>query len=230
MTIENHLDSLHAKARKIRLLQYFAVFNRIILAVSFIPSGMTKLLGYRFTQLSTDYPAGYFFESFYQTGGWYRFVGFCQVLAAILLLAPRTATLGAAVFFPIVLNIMLITISVDFQATWMITSLMFLANLYLICWDYDKFKLILPLASEEKKPFIWRKYALFVLLGTVGGALAFLFFAGVTFYFHRLGVWGVIGGAVAGAFVGLINARELQKTESKSGKPDQARAQQLTKP
>jgi hypothetical protein len=47
--------------------------------------------------------------------------------------------------------------------------------------------------------------------------LRILFFAGITFYFYRLGIWGMIGGAVAGAFVGLINARELQKTESKPG-------------
>lgn len=207
----NFLDSLHAEARRNRILQYFAVFNRLILAVSFFPSGMTKLLGYRFSQLSLEYPPGYFFDAFYRTGGWYRFVGFFQVLAAILLLFPRTATLGTAIFFPIVLNIVLITIFVDFQGTWMITSLMLLANLYLICWDYDKFKAILPLAPLEKKPFIWRKYLLFIFLGTIGGALAFLFFAGITTYFYKLGVWGAVGGACAGAIVGLVNARHLQR-------------------
>lgn len=211
MADENFLDLLHAKSRRNRILQYFAVFNRLILAVSFFPSGMTKLLGYRFSQLSLEYPPGYFFDAFYRTGGWYRFVGFFQVLAAILLLFPRTATLGAAIFFPIILNIVLITVFVDFQGTWMITSSMFLANLYLICWDYDKFKLILPFEREENKPFVWRKYLPFILLGTIGGAFAFLFFAGITTYFYKLGIWGLIGGAFVGAFVGLINARHLQK-------------------
>ncbi len=211
MGIENVLDSLHAKVKQVRFLQYFTVFNRMLLAVSFIPSGMTKTLGYRFSQLSLDYQAGYFFDALYRTGGWYRFIGMAQVTAAILLLFPRTATLGAAIFFPIVLNIMLITYFVDFQGTWMITSLMFLANLYLICWDYDKFKAILPFNSAEAKPFVLRKYLLFILLGTIGGVLAFLFFAGITVYFYKLGIWGAIGGAIFGGLIGYINARHLQK-------------------
>ncbi len=177
MGLENFLDRLHARVKANRLLQYFTAFNRVILAVAFIPSGTTKLLGHRFTQIPIDNPVGFFFEAFYQTGGWYRFVGFCQVLAAILLLIPRTSTLGATIFFPIVLNIAIITIAVGFQGTWMITTAMFLANLYLIGWDYDKFKLILPFSSGEKKPFELQKAWPFALLGAVGGVCAFSFFA-----------------------------------------------------
>lgn len=211
MSVENTLDLLHAKVKEVRVLQYFTVFNRMILAVSFIPSGMTKTLGYRFSQLSLDYPAGYFFDALYRTGGWYRFIGIMQVTAAILLLFPHTATLGAVIFFPIVLNIILITVFVDFQGTWMITSLMFLANLYLICWDYDKLKAILPFAPTEEKPFVLRKYLPLILLGTIGGVFAFLFFAGITQYFYKLGIWGAIGGAIVGGLVGYVNARQLQK-------------------
>lgn len=212
MSIEKILDLIHAKAKQSKILQYFAVFNRLILAVSFFPSGMTKLLGMRFTQISTEHPVGYFFEAFYQTGGWYRFVGFCQVLAAVLLLIPRTATLGATIFFPIVLNIMLITVFVGFTGTWIITLLMFLANLYLICWDYDKFKPILPFAfAGEEKPFILRKYLPFILLGAVGGVGAFYFFAMITSYFSQIGILGAFLGAMIGSFIGYLNARHLQQ-------------------
>lgn len=211
MSIENYLDSLHTKVKQNRFLQYFAAFIRVILAIAFIPSGMTKLLGNRFTSLPLDNPVGFFFEAFYQTGGWYRFVGFCQVLAAILLLIPRTSTLGATIFFPIVLNIAIITISVGFQGTWVITSLMFLANLYLICWDYDKFKAILPLSTGEKKPFDLRKSLPLTILGAIGGVGAFSFFAMLNPSFRALGILGLIGGLIGGTIVGLLNSWQLQK-------------------
>lgn len=211
MSLENNLDSLHAKVQQIRLLHYFTALNRVILAIAFIPSGMTKLLGNRFTMLPLDNPVGFFFEAFYQAHGWYRFVGFAQVLAAILLLIPRTATLGAAIFFPIVLNICIITISVGFQGTWVITSLMFLANLYLICWDYDKFKAILPFSSGEKKPFNLKKSLPLTILGAIGGGFAFGFFMMVNTFFAKFGVFGIIAGVIGGGIVGLLNSWQVQK-------------------
>ncbi len=211
MTIESKLDSLHTKVKQIRFLHYFTAFNRIILAIAFIPSGMTKLLGNRFTMLPLDNPVGFFFEAFYQTGGWYHFVGFCQVLAAVLLLIPRTATLGATIFFPIVLNIAIITIAVGFKGTWVIPSLMFLANLYLICWDYDKFKAILPFASTEKKLFNLRKSLPLIILGAIGGMLSFGLFAAVNPSFAKLGIIGVIGGLFGGIIIGILNSWHLQK-------------------
>ena len=211
MSIENSLDSLHAKVKQIRLLHYFTVFNRITLAIAFIPSGLTKLLGNRFTQIPIDNPVGFFFEAFYQTGGWYRFVGFAQVLAAILLLIPRTSTLGATIFFPIVLNIAIITYAVGFQGTWVITLLMFLSNLYLICWDYDKFKAILPFSSGVKKPFNLRKSLPLTILGAIGGVFVFSFFVVLNPSFKSLGIFGGVAGFIGGGIVGLLNSWQLQK-------------------
>jgi uncharacterized membrane protein YphA (DoxX/SURF4 family) len=211
MPLENSLDSLHARVKQTRLLQYFTAFNRVILAVSFIPSGMTKLLGNRFTLLSLDNPVGFFFESFYQAHGWYRFVGFAQILAAILLLIPRTATLGAAIFFPIVLNIMIITWSIDFRGTKFITLGMFLANLYLICWDYDKFKAILPFSNEEKKPFNLQKSLPLMILGAIGGVLAFAFFMMISPGFAQIGFISLVFGFFGGGVVGFLNSLHLQK-------------------
>jgi uncharacterized membrane protein YphA (DoxX/SURF4 family) len=211
MSIENSLDALHARVKQNRLLQYSTGFNRVILAIAFIPSGMTKVLGNRFTQLPLDNPVGFFFEAFYQTGGWYRFVGLAQVLAAILLLIPRTSTLGAAIFFPIVLNIMIITISVGFQGTWFITTLMFLANLYLICWHYDKFKPLLPLAIGERSGFNIRKSLPLTLFGALAGIIAFAFFAVINQGFAKLGLLAPVIGFFGGGVVGLLNSWHLQK-------------------
>mgnify|MGYP001587105537 CR=1 FL=1 len=211
MSLENSLDSLHAKVKQIKFLQYFTAFNRVILAIAFIPSGMTKVLGLRFTLLPLDNPVGFFFESFYQAHGWYRFVGMAQVLAAILLLIPRTATLGAAIFFPIVLNIMLVTWSIDFQGTKYITSLMFLANLYLVCWDYDKFKAILPFSNGEKMPFNLKKSLPLTILGAIGGTAAFGFFMGVSPAFAKMGFVSLVIGFIGGGFFGFLNSLHLQK-------------------
>jgi uncharacterized membrane protein YphA (DoxX/SURF4 family) len=134
------LDRAHARVRRERLLSIFTVFTRILLALAFTPSGITKVVGNRFTILGLDNPVGFFFEAMYRTGFYWRFLGLCQLGAALLLLIPRTATIGALVYFPLILNIFVITVSLDFRGTPFITGLMLLANIYLLCWDYDKLK------------------------------------------------------------------------------------------
>lgn len=118
----------------------FAWFTRILLAIAFMPSGWTKLAGNRFTSLPLDNPVGFFFEALYRTGWYWNFLGLAQLGCALLLLIPRTALLGALCYLPIVLNIFLITVSMDFRGTPLITGGMLLANLFLLCWDYDRLK------------------------------------------------------------------------------------------
>lgn len=140
MISETSLDRLHARARGKRWLRWFTVMTRILLALGFTPSGVVKLLGMRFTSLGLDDPVGFFFEAMYRTGFYWNFLGVAQLTAAVLLLIPRTATLGALLYFPIMLNIFLITVSMGFTGTPVVTGLMLLANLYLLCWDYDRVK------------------------------------------------------------------------------------------
>jgi uncharacterized membrane protein YphA (DoxX/SURF4 family) len=140
MEIQGALDRLYASVRRNPLLRIFTVFARVVIAIAFIPSGLTKVLGNRFTILGTDNPVGFFFEALYRTGFYWRFLGLCQLVAALLLLIPRTATIGALVFFPLILNIFVITVSLHFRGTPIITGLMLLANIYLLCWDYEKLK------------------------------------------------------------------------------------------
>lgn len=143
MNLEAKLDALHAWVRNFPVLQRFTAFTRLLLGVGFIAPGLTKLLGNRFTTLSTDTSIGFFFEALYQSGLYWRFIGAAQVFAAILTLIPRTATWGAICFFPLILNIFVITLSMNFAGTPVVTGLMLLANLYLLCWDYHKFKPVL---------------------------------------------------------------------------------------
>ncbi|WP_299580522.1 hypothetical protein [Mucilaginibacter sp.] len=114
------------------------------MAAGFLPAGFVKITGERFTSLSVNHPMGHYLEALHLTGYYYPFIGVLQVTAAILLLIPRTATLGAILYFPIILNICMLSFAVRFDGSLLSSPLMVLANLYLLCWDYDKLKFILP--------------------------------------------------------------------------------------
>jgi uncharacterized membrane protein YphA (DoxX/SURF4 family) len=144
MSISSKLDLLHFRVRQNKWLRYFAVFNRIGLALGFLPSGFVKIAGERFTDLSVRHPMGNYLEALHRTGFYYTFIGVLQVTAAFLLLIPRTATIGALIYFPIILNIFVLTMAVRFEGSWISSPLMVLANLYLLCWDYHKLKFIFP--------------------------------------------------------------------------------------
>lgn len=150
MSISSTLDRVHAKAKQNKWLRYFAVFNRIGLAVGFLSPGLVKIMGERFTSLSAKHPMGNYLEALHRTGYYYTFIGIMQVTAAILLLIPRTATLGAIIYFPIILNICILSLAVRFEGSFISSPLMVLANLYLLCWDYDKLKFILPFTPGKK--------------------------------------------------------------------------------
>jgi hypothetical protein len=143
MKIETTLDKIHVSVTEYRFLQLFTAFTRIILAIGFIPPSIKKIMNEPFTILPVSHPVGHYFDALYQTGFYYQFIGWAQLIAAVLLLIPRTSHLGALMFFPIILNIAVLTSSVGFDGTWLITILMSLAALYLVCWDYDRLKAIL---------------------------------------------------------------------------------------
>ena len=172
MNISSNLDQLHLEARKNKWLRYFAIFNRIALAAGFLPSGMQKVLGERFTVLSVNHPMGNFLEAFFHTGYYYTFVGIMQVVAAVLLLIPRTVTLGAFIYFPIILNICILSLAVRFDGSQITSPLMLCAVLYLLCWDYHKFKNVFPFNHKKSKAYLPANNELI-------GKFPFKFFGGV---------------------------------------------------
>jgi uncharacterized membrane protein YphA (DoxX/SURF4 family) len=151
MNLATKFDSIHSVVKSNKWFRYFAVFNRIALAAGFIPSGLTKIFDERFTSLSVNHPMGNYLEALYHTGYYYPFIGYVQVTAAILLLIPRTATLGAILYFPIILNICILSLAVGFDGSLVTSPLMVLANLYLLCWDYDKLKYIFPFKQVKSE-------------------------------------------------------------------------------
>lgn len=174
-SLPSRLDALHARVRANPLLLRLTIGTRLLLAAGFIPTGLVKALGHRFTAISPDDPVGAFFEAMYQTGGYWRFLGWSQVIAGSLLLVPRLAHLGALLFLPIMANIFVVTVALSFRGTPIVTGLMLLAVVYLVCWDYHRWKGLLwsppPVAAERSKAPRWSALAerASYVLGAVAG-------------------------------------------------------------
>lgn len=146
------IDRLHTSATAQPLLRVFTVCVRVLLALAFVPSGLVKIMGEPFTTLPVSDPVGYFFAGFFSAHGYYRFIGVAQWVAVGLLLIPRTATLGALFYLPIIVNIFAITVAIGpaFWGTRVVVGAMLVANVYLLCWDWDRWKHILPIAATAK--------------------------------------------------------------------------------
>jgi len=132
------LARVHAWTRAQPWLGRFTLLNRVLLAIAFLPTGLVKATGNRFTLLPVSDPVGFFFEAMYRTGPYWIFIGLVQLAAAILILIPRTALLGALLFLPVTLSIVLITWGVGFAGTTPVAAGMLLSVTYLLCWDGDR--------------------------------------------------------------------------------------------
>lgn len=149
-------EEIVQETRSDKWFRFFAVFCRIALAASFIPSGFVKIMGERFTGLPPNNPLGHYFDALHLTGYYYTFIGVSQIITAIFLLIPRTALLGALMYFPIIFNIAVLTYATRFEGTRIVTF-MVLANLFLLVWDYQRLKHILPFKQPPTKPLPLKK-------------------------------------------------------------------------
>ncbi|MBK8748417.1 MAG: DoxX family protein [Saprospiraceae bacterium] len=136
------INSTYSRIRSKRWLNTIVILSRYLIAFAFIPSGLKKIMGLRFTQIGIDNPIGFFFEGLFQSGIYWNFIGWAQVVAAFLLMTQRFATLGTLFFFFIISNIWVITISLHFTGTWIITSLLLFAIIMMLLWDFNKLKFI----------------------------------------------------------------------------------------
>lgn len=221
MKLETALDNLHRTATSSKTLQIFTAFTRILLAVGFVPPSVKKILGQPFTVLPDSNPVGHYFNALYQTGFYYEFLGWTQLFAAVLLLFPRTAHLGALAFFPIIVNIAVLTSSVGFAGTNYLTALMTLAATYLVAWDYDRLKPILFGRRQLQAPILRLEFVWLPLLFGAGGAFAASFFAyfGVANIHQRyfsilvfLSIAGLIFGLFVAAHHRFMKIGDLKKT------------------
>jgi uncharacterized membrane protein YphA (DoxX/SURF4 family) len=141
-------EQFYVKIKGNRWYWVFSIFCRLSLAYAFIVAGIVKIVGERFASgLAMNHPMGAYLEALHHTGYYYTFIGISQVLAAVLLLIPRTVALGALLYLPIIVNICLLSFAVRFEGSIVTSPLMALANLYILVWNYDRLKYILPFKS-----------------------------------------------------------------------------------
>jgi len=211
MNLEHTLDDLHVALTRRWWAQLFTAFTRCLLAVGFIPPSYTKIIHQPFTSLPDSNPVGHYFNALYATGFYYEFLGWGQMIAAILLLIPRTAHLGALLFLPIIANIAVLTASVGFKGTWIITILMCLAATYLAAWEYDRLKPIIFYSREDKPQQFGYQFVKIPLLFATGGAVMGLLWwiIGLGNFANYLKITGILVGI--GLVFGLIVALHYRR-------------------
>ena len=135
-----------------------------------ICSGLFKGLATSPLRLTTiQKPFRSYFDALYLTGYYYTFIGIVQIIIGILLLIPRTSLLGALMYFPIIINICVLTYATRFDGTRLIT-MMVLACLFLLIWDYDRIKHFLPFKQPKTDSPVLKK--------PLGNRLRIIFFGG----------------------------------------------------
>lgn len=174
------VSSIYVRVRTYYPLNLMVWLTRYLLAFAFIPSGMKKVLGQRFTSIGTDNPIGYFFEALFRTGMYWNFLGWGQLIAALLMMTQLFSTLGNLIFFFIVSNIFIITVSMHFTGTWLIALLMLFASTCLLLWDANRLQYIivrkgfLEIRQDVKLPEasrIWQISGILLFIASVSYTL-----------------------------------------------------------
>ncbi|WEY93722.1 DoxX family protein [Bacillus subtilis] len=117
---------------------------RLFLAFNFFVYGLAKVVIGQFGEVTPEIEAapGKGFTIAWTFFGYSHvyelFIGFGEILAAVLLLIPRTAALGAVIFMPIIVNIVLINYCFDIGVQDLSTILMVMC-LILLWMDRRKF-------------------------------------------------------------------------------------------
>ena len=149
--------------KKLLLFKLAVIYLRYLVGCAFVFASIVKIKSMRFTSIPPTEPVGYFFEAMYQTGFYWNFLGWGQFISGALLMTQRFATVGAMMFLPIILNVFVITHAIDFgMGTPVITTLMLLATICLILWDYKKWIILfrqdhrikLDLTTEPEDKFM----------------------------------------------------------------------------
>lgn len=124
-----------------------------------------------------------------------RFVAFSQVIAGGLLITQRFATLGAILSFPMLLCILMVTISLEWQGTPYVNAIFIAMNAYLLVYDYHKLKFII---SDKSVDFKTVKLERKDRIGDLIWALAFtLILLSIPLsYIHLIAAWILVGNSM----------------------------------
>jgi hypothetical protein len=194
------------------LPQLLIIYTRYLIGAAFVFASVVKIQGKRFTTIDgINEPinsAWHMFETLYQSGLWWKFLGLGQIIAGLLLMTQRYAKLGALMFLPVIANVFVITLSYDFRGTPLITGLMLIANIILVLWDWDELKVlinktpIMPQQNRFENMRIWEITGLALFLFTA------IYRAGVTGYNIFLWVIVCLVIGIIGLIIGLYKYKK----------------------
>lgn len=108
-----------------------------------------------------------------------KYVAFAQIFVGLLLLTRRFATLGAVMLFPLLLSILMVTISLHWGGTPYVNAFLLMLNVSLLAADFHRLKFILFDNVTELKPlkvnrnnikhdYIWMAAVVIFFLGLLG--------------------------------------------------------------
>ena len=203
------------------LVKLFVIYLRYLIGFAFVFASIVKIRGERFTSIPASEPVGYFFEAMYQSGFYWNFLGWAQLISGALLMSQRFSTVGAMVFFPVILNVCLITHSVDFgSGTPTITTLMLLGTTFLVLWDYKKWMILfqrdhtiyLDMTKEPEDKLmndgIWTIAGVLFVLLTVTIQLV-----GANKTTTLIWIVAILGVGISGFVVGLLRHRKRMRIQ-----------------
>ena len=166
---------MKSKLPNSKLWDYFILIARFLLAITFLQYGISKLtigqFGIAQDELLTPIKDLSLFKVM-----WYLFdhqpfkgfIGFSQVVCGALLLVNRTTLIGAILFLPITVTILVMDIS--FMSTdmaigfaWRLTSYLILDGL--IIWHYrDKIRIAIRAITKNDRPKYTNTFWVYLLL------------------------------------------------------------------
>lgn len=126
--------------------QVFTLLVRYLLGSAFVWASILKIRGIRFTPESAENAPmnslPHLLETMYRVGFYWHFIGWAQFVAGFFLMSQTFSTLGAVMYFPMMLSIFILTTYFQSPEILSVTSLMLLANSYLLVWDFNRLKFI----------------------------------------------------------------------------------------
>jgi hypothetical protein len=202
-------------------LQVAVIYTRYLIGGAFVFASLVKIKGQRFTSVpgagSPFHSPQHFFETMYQSGLYWQFLGVAQLVAGLLLMTQRYALLGALLFLPIIANVYVITISYDFAYTSVITGAMLLATVGLLVWDWHRLRIVVNQPALPTPAATLEQHKLWVVIGLI----LFLYTAGyraLTDVYNMvlwLGVCMVVG--AVGLLISWLLHRQTKQAEQTVG-------------
>jgi hypothetical protein len=199
-------------------IQLFVIYSRFIIGSTFVFASIIKIKGKRFTGINGETEpinsAWHFFETMYQSGLYWQFLGTSQFFAGALLMSQRYSLAGALLFLPISANIFVITLSYYFAFTPIITGMIFIVNLLLLIWDWERLKILFNLQANNPPVSLIEREAIWQYVGLV--LLFFTTLYRILYDEYNVIFWGLgsVGISIAGFIIWKL---KIKKTLSDFG-------------